>query len=395
MKKKIAFIHFNFPCGGAERVTIDIADYIVRFDYEVYVFAAFFDSAKMDEKSIQDFNIKLLPDQTDFQSIPNADYIARCINDLSINVFVLPAHDLNTLEYIKNKSPLCKFVFAHHGKPLWEIEDKEERVWRRAQKNAIGRLKWLFIDYFKYRVFKFHRSRYLSMYRKMYNLVDAYVVLCEGYAKSLIEVLHLSAEENKLIAINNSEKKVLNPNLKKKQQLLYVGRLGYTDKRVDRLLDIWKMIYQEVPDWELLLVGDGEERNNLQERAISLKLRNLCFMGYRSNVSDFYRDASILCLTSSFEGWPLCLTEAQANGVVPIAFCCSEGVKEILSPNGENGFIIPPFNKKKYAERLLDLMRNSEHLEPIRLRVIEKSKDYSVEIAGKKWLRLFDSLSSS
>lgn len=375
MNKKISFFHFDFPCGGAEKVTINIADYVTRLGYEVYVYAAFFHEKKLRENSTQNFIVKLLPDQTTPNSIVNADYMIKCIRDFSIGIFVLPGYNLATFGYIKAQSPECKFVFSHHGKPFFEIENKQEWVWRRSRKNAFSWMKWILIDYLKYSVFKYHRSSVFSMYKNFYDSADAYTVLCEGYKKQIIKTLHLDEKEDKISIMYNSEKRILNPNLKKKRQILYVGRLTYADKRVDRLLDIWGMVYEKAPDWDLVLIGDGEERANLEKQASDLHLKNIHFKGYRTDVGDFYHDASFLCLTSAFEGWGLCLTEAQAHGVIPIAFGCSEGVKEILSPNREGGFIISPFNRKEYAETLLSLMKNVDSLEPIRLHVIEKSKN--------------------
>ena len=96
--------------------------------------------------------------------------------------------------------------------------------------------------------------------------------------------------------------------------------------------------------------------------------------------------------TSAFEGWPLCLTEAQANGVVPVAFDCVAGIRQILSPSGVNGCLVPSFSLHKYAEMLLSLLMDSEKLQKMRNNVILKSKEYSPEIVGQKWLGLFESL---
>ena len=100
----------------------------------------------------------------------------------------------------------------------------------------------------------------------------------------------------------------------------------------------------------------------------------------------------MLCLTSTFEGWGLCLTEAQAHGVIPFAFGCSAGVKEILSPSGVNGYIIPPFSIRKYARSLVALLNNPSRIKEMQMNVIQKSKKYSTEAVGLSWLCLFDSL---
>ena len=84
--------------------------------------------------------------------------------------------------------------------------------------------------------------------------------------------------------------------------------------------------------------------------------------------------------------------EAQANGIVPIAFECSDGVKSILSPNEINGLLIPPFDLEAYAKKLLFVMNNTEARKRIQKNVIEKSKSYSPEVIGEKWIELLNTI---
>lgn len=101
---------------------------------------------------------------------------------------------------------------------------------------------------------------YIKQYREVYDLVDAYVVLCDGYKTELEQILKLP-KQNKISVIHNSERIIEDLNLdRKKKQIVFVGNMTYENKRVDRLLDIWGMIFERVPDWELILVGGGQEK---------------------------------------------------------------------------------------------------------------------------------------
>ncbi|WP_373834729.1 glycosyltransferase, partial [Bacteroides heparinolyticus] len=57
----------------------------------------------------------------------------------------------------------------------------------------------------------------------------------------------------------------------KKKQLLYVGRIEWYQKRVERLIDIWKRVYRKFPDWELVIVGDGPVREDLERKALQME----------------------------------------------------------------------------------------------------------------------------
>lgn len=205
------------------------------------------------------------------------------------------------------------------------------------------------------------------------------------------EKLHLK-DAHKLFAISNSEKPVRDLVLDKQRVVLFVGRLSYADKRVDRLLDVWHLLKGQTAGWRLIIVGEGAEKKNLEAQARRLELDNVEFAGFSNHPKCYYDMASILCMTSSFEGWGLVLTEAQANGVVPIAFGCSDGVKSILSPSGVNGVVVEPFDLEAYARELLSLMNDDARRKQMQRQVIEKSKSYSPEVVGKEWITLLNQL---
>lgn len=383
MKRKILFFHEEFPSGGGERVTRDIAKYVSQFDYEVFVAVC-----KRKAGDTPEVRLLELPDQST-KSIRNADAIIEIVRSLSIDIFVLPGFLWDWLEYVKERVH-CKFVYILHNMPLWEVTAKLERR-KRFERSFLKMIEWYVIAYPQFQLFKTYEKKFIRKYKDTYNGVDAFVVLCDAYKEEMIQLLGISGE-NKIRVIHNAENHVSQLNAHKKKQVIFVGNLIYENKRVDRLLDIWNLIYKKVPDWELIIVGGGRELDNLKKKAQQLKLGNILFAGGSSDVQSYYYNASVSCMTSTFEGWPLCLTEAQANGVVPIAFNSCAGIQEILSPNGQNGILIPPFDKNRFAKELYELLSSPEQLERMRLNVIRKSKDYSLDIVGKKWLDLFESL---
>ncbi|WP_319504224.1 glycosyltransferase [Bacteroides graminisolvens] len=390
-KRKVAFLHVSFPDGGAERITMDIINYISSFNYESYIFTCNLESEKLPTESVNSFKPLLLPDPTNVDSVENADFIIHSLDKNEIDIFILPHYELVTLSYIRSRTH-CKIVFAHHGVPLWEVENELSIMKRKSARNFPKKLEWHLLRYPKYKLLGKFEKKYLEKYRKIYDTVDAYTVLCDEYKKKLISKLGVQSENNKIRVIHNSERLVAEVNLNKKKQILFVGRMTYADKRIDRLLKIWELACSDLPDWELVLVGDGPERATLQQKAVEMELPRISFEGYSNKVGEYYSQATVLCLTSTFEGWGLCLTEAQAHGVIPFAFGCSAGVKEILSPSGVNGYIIPPFSIRKYARSLVALLNNPSRIKEMQMNVIQKSKKYSTEAVGLSWLCLFDSL---
>ena len=65
-----------------------------------------------------------------------------------------------------------------------------------------------------------------------------------------------------------------------------------------------------------MIVGDGEERGDLEKQARRLKLQRIEFAGYQYDVTPFYRRATFVCLTSNFEGLPMMPGWRESRGAV-------------------------------------------------------------------------------
>lgn len=389
MKKNIAFLHDKFPMGGAERITIDTAEYLSAYNYHVSVFTRVLNADRLKNESC---SVVQLPDKSRIKSTCNIEFIIDYAKQNNISVLVFVSY-VPFLKYLKSRLPGCRIVFINHGAPMWEVTNKEySKARQRENGNRIwAQMKWYAFDYFKYKVFRSYEKAILSLYKNTYQLSDRYVVLCNSYAEQVSNLLSLDKKTSKLRVIYNLEKTISDVNYKKKKQVIFVGRLSYADKRVDRLLDIWGMLCKDVHDWELLIIGDGVERSNLELKAQEMGLQGVTFVGHTNHVDEYYKDASILCLTSTFEGWPLCLTEAHANGVIPIAFDSTAGIVELLSPDNM-GYLVPSFDLEQYAKTLRYMIDHPQQLDLMRPLVVEKSKKYSIENIGPLWLQLFEEL---
>lgn len=389
----IAFFHEYFPKGGAERVTLDISEFLMKNGFNIYLFARKYEEEKLPVDSSFKNKVKVfvLPDSKDSNSTENAEYIAKTTEDNNIEILIIQAYTLGTIQLIKKENPKIKVVFCNHGVPFWEVNDKIERKKNRAKTSIGKKIEYYLFDIHKIYTLKTYKHRFEKAYKKLYASVDAYVTLCNGYSEEIEKRLKLNNTE-KLFAINNAEKPVENIVMDKKNTVVFVGRLSYADKRADRLIKIWDMLGEATDGWILKIVGDGPEKSNLEALAAKLKIKNIEFVGFCNNTKQIYDEASILCMTSEFEGWGLVLTEAQANGVIPMAFGCSAGVREILSPNNKNGIIIEPGDMKGYARKLKELIENKELRKQMQLNVIEKSKEYSPEVVGQNWIKLINTL---
>jgi glycosyltransferase involved in cell wall biosynthesis len=237
------------------------------------------------------------------------------------------------------------------------------------------------------------RKVVVRRFKKLYKHCDIYTVLCDDYKVEMSKALGVHPDNSKIVAIENSERVIENVNYDKQNIIMFCGRLENTSKRLDRLLRIWGKVQHRLPDYRLLIVGDGSYRGAMEQQIAAEGLERVDMVGQQSDVDGYYRKASIVALTSQYEGWGLCLTEGQAHGCIPIAFGCSAGVRDILSPSGVNGFVVTPYDEDEYAETLVRIASMSvEEREVIRRSVVAKRAQYSPEVIMKKWCDLIESL---
>ena len=153
------------------------------------------------------------------------------------------------------------------------------------------------------------------------------------------------------------------------------------------------MLESRFPDWRLTIVGDGPERTNVEWHAKELGLKRVRFDGFQKPRS-YYERASILLLTSEFEGFPLVLPECMSFGVIPAVYGSYSAVYDIVE-DGKNGLILP-YDKKGYnaalmAEKLSVLMQSSDERQRMAENAIVTSRKYALEAIYQSWEQLFDS----
>lgn len=227
-------------------------------------------------------------------------------------------------------------------------------------------------------------------FRFIYEQADALILLSDRFKKDFYRVTGLK-EAPKLRAVSNPLLIVPDYPLPEKQnEVLYVGRLPWQHKRVDRLLRAWHLVEKEFPGWKLTIVGEGAAQKRYEELANELGLSRVSFEG-KQDPTLYYAHARIFCMTSTFEGFGLVLTEAQAAGCVPVVFESYASVRDIID-DGANGCLVKPFDIKAYAETLSRLMSDDAKLNTMAQAAQRSVARFSPELTLVRVEELFEQL---
>lgn len=221
--------------------------------------------------------------------------------------------------------------------------------------------------------------------RQDYLYSDAWVFLSEA-SKRDAKYLIRDAKNERMHVITNPLPYTVDSSeidlTKKKKEVIYVGRVVEL-KRVWYLLESWKMIQDKVPDWSFRIIGDGTYLEEEKKKANELGVKRVQFEGFRDS-KEFMKNASILMMASSQEGFAMVIIEAQQCGCVPIVVDSFPTVHDIID-NGRNGLLVENNNISKYAEVLLKTIIDDEFRLNIAVNAINDCKRFSVEDICDQW----------
>lgn len=169
--------------------------------------------------------------------------------------------------------------------------------------------------------------------------------------------------------------------------IMSIGRLG-KEKGFDLLIRAFASIAAQSPEWDLIIVGDGPERDALSEKIARFDLSHRVFLpGRDPDAMGALRRADLFVLSSRFEGFPNALCEAMACGLPVISFDCPSGPADIIE-NGVDGLLVPPEDVKALADAMAALAGDPERRRALGAAATAVADRFSVERIATEWERV-------
>ena len=174
-------------------------------------------------------------------------------------------------------------------------------------------------------------------------------------------------------------------NFENKENLIsFVGRLD-KEKNVIALLEIFKKANVS-KDWKLQIIGDGNEKNNLEKFVEENQLKNrVIFHGTKNSneILELLRKSKIFGFTSLKEALPTVLVEAMFCSNAIISYNCNYGPSDIVKNN--SGFLIDVNNKEDFIQKLEMLTNSDEKLEKMMESASKEAQNWKQNEILKKW----------
>ena len=389
----VAIVHRRFALGGAEEVSRQTACLFSDLGIHTHFFAETHIATEWALPADPLIDLSLLPQGMRLWTKESVLYLVRAFKERGVKVLIIPIALRN--DYLPLiRATGIKIIYWCHSSPLWELIDRRERASYKAHHPWYKNLYSLTLRRLRLALSSAEKLR--TRYRDLVGQVDCFITLTPEYVQEFVSALGLNDEEASRFAVMPNmaflPKHQPIPAKDRPKKILFVGRLSYADKRPDRVLQIWEKVCQDLPDCEVEIYGKGSEEKFLRRMIQQKQLPRITLKGYIADATAVYASGAILMMTSTYEGWGLVLSEAQASGVVPIAFDSSAGIRELIGKDSTYGCLVAPFDLDAYAAQLRRLCQDVE----LRSRLSQAAQthclDYSPERIRSRWEEIFSQL---
>ncbi|XID75727.1 glycosyltransferase [Alkanindiges sp. WGS2144] len=338
MPKKILFIIDHLGCGGAEKVTIELANYMAQQGEEVTL-------AVLNGKK----NYFTTPSTIHYVDLGFSDFFAfgKLWKDRH-----LTTQEQQTLQQLLSQQ--FDLIIPQYNNGHWLRPYLSGNVWhwihgdlieKRPTQNLIKKVKEFF--------------RVIRYTRKFIQLLDGANIIT--VSQHLTDKYFPLLRNSKLITIYNGvDQQKLYQSLNEVQvnqhwDVVFVGRV-HKIKQVDHALMAFA---KSGLTGRMAIIGDGPERDMVQRLINQLKLDDRVDMiGKVNNPAPYVVNAKCLVSSSFAEGTPMCIAEALSLGIPVVAYACSSGIQEQLSaPHLQQG-LVPPQDQQALANRLYDVVNH-------------------------------------
>jgi glycosyltransferase involved in cell wall biosynthesis len=352
---RVAFYIPALRIGGAQRVTITIANGLAERGYDIDLIVSHYEGELSDRVSdavrVVDLNTLKVPAIGILASLPRLRSYLETVE---------PSLLFAAMTYANVVSILTAAVADAHTK-LIPIEHNTFGMESRLKSKATD-----------------------TLARHLYRFADGVVAVSGGVADSVVDganidrsdvtVLHNPipvSEIREQSRASIDDEWLLSPAF---EPIVSVGRLE-EQKDLSTLLRSFALVNRVRPATRLILVGRGSKREDLLALADSLGIDDVVSLpGYVENAYAYMGHASVFALSSKYEGLPTVLIEALACECPIVATDCPSGPREILS-NGEHGTLVPVGDVTALRDAILSTLEDPTDPETL----TRRARDFSVE----------------
>lgn len=226
-------------------------------------------------------------------------------------------------------------------------------------------------------------SKIWRLLRSIYSITGVKIV---GQTKEAVDFFRFKDSKYKHVIPNPFKKLKVggSPSPFSSKTILAAGRLVH-QKGFDVLIEACNLLFSKNSDWNVVILGEGPERKNLEQLISAYGLEEKIFLiGKKSNIADYYKFCDIFVLSSRFEGFPNVLGEAMYFGKPVISSDCPSGPAALIQ-DSENGLLFENENHEALFDKLNALVSSPHLRQKLSINSVISVKHYSLDRIAARW----------
>jgi len=173
-------------------------------------------------------------------------------------------------------------------------------------------------------------------------------------------------------------------------EIVTAGRIDDNKNQI-MLVEAFACIANKFPQIKVIIYGDGSAKERVKEKIKEKNLEDqVVLAGHQTDIKTKIKRARMYVLTSRVEGMPNAMIEAMALGLVPISTDFGGGGAKELIKDGENGYLIPVDDVEALADCLERVLSNPELEQKLREGAIAIGEQFNPEVVNVQWKTYFE-----
>lgn len=372
--KKILFLIYNLDGGGAEKVLLKILEKIDKNKFKIDLFL------------IKKEGVYLKEFETKFKDIT----IRTPYDNLSKNKL------LNRIQYklkykkvrksLKNPEIFKEFIKEKYDTQIAFLEGMSSIYLSKTE--CRNKIAWVHVDLEKHRTMTIDKEREIY---KNYNKI----ICVSNQAKNSFDKIYPEYSNKSTVIYNPIDKEeIINKSSEEVEKFrdkntvtfVAIGRLN-EQKGFDILLKAHKLLKDENLENNIVILGEGTERKNLEKYILENDLeKSVKLLGFKENPYPYLKQSDVYILSSKYEGYSLTIAEALVLNKAIISTRCV-GPMELLE-NGKYGLMCEIDNVFQLKENMKKFILDKE----LRKEYEEKAKTKSKELQMKSIIEKIENM---
>lgn len=366
LKKKIAFMVSNLcSFGGTERVTSMLSKELAKY-YECHVLTVWKDG---------DFAYQIDPDVKVFNLYDKHYRLRRVIfgavkefkkyiEKEKIEIVIAVGRNTSIIPILLKALCKIKLIYCEHNSINRYRFDKMSAIkmlHRYCLQYGINLLSDMVVTLTE-KDLRYYQQKKINCCA-IYNFVEDKLLQSAGDA--------YNAESNSIVTVAN-----------------FCFQKGF-----EYLIEVAYAVLKEHSDWRWYIYGKGDEiyKDSIVKRINKMNITNIVIAGYSNDMYNEYRKHAIYVMTSRFEGLPMVLLEAKANGLPIVSFDIQTGPSDIVR-DGIDGFLIKPFDTVDMSKKICELIESRELRQTFSNASRGNLSKFSKDKIVAQWCNLIDNL---